>query len=105
MRKLAREAVIFMLLGAVGVLAYYGSIFPQRMYVEHGWVRDTWLFEFAPPQAVLPNVNFTVRSVADGVIDVVSTFFMELGWLPLIGFPAGLVAWALYRLLRFAIQG
>lgn len=106
MRKLAREAVIFMLLGAVALLIYYAVTFPRYMFAEHGWVQDTWIDEFAVPKSLpLPKLDFTLSSALDGIIDIASTFFMERRWYPLLGFPAGLTIWALYRLVRFAVRG
>ena len=77
MRKLAREAVIFTLLGAACV--------------------GTAVF-------IIASVNpiWWSNGVYDGFLDTVIASASAAGFF---GAPTGLGLWALYRLLRFAVKG
>lgn len=90
MRKLAREAVIFVLLTPVLV---FGSSFAYLYYDAHK-----------------PITSDMTQGVPSGLIsERISTPTSELLGLALLfglyGFPVGFGVWVFYRTVRFAIKG
>ncbi len=90
MRKLAREAVIFMLLTPIVVFV---SSFAYFYHDAHKSVR------FPPPPA-----GYTLDPAASSSTPA-SEMLGDSLLLGFYGFPTGLGLWVLYRVVRFAIKG
>jgi hypothetical protein len=114
-RKLAREAVIFMLLTPLLVVAgtfiYFHATIPNKVVLDMSTSRPLNEVEkanappgatrvvraFPPSQACL---NFDSNGDCSNRAFLVASLFFGL-----YGFPAGLGLWIFYRLIRFAIKG
>jgi hypothetical protein len=115
MRKLAREAVIFMLLTplllAAGMFAYFHTTIPTKVVLDMSTSRPLTEAEkrIAPPGATsvtkaFPPSPACLNFSSDG--DCSDLAFLKTSlFIGLYGFPAGLGLWAFYRVVRFAIRG
>jgi hypothetical protein len=115
MRKLAREAVIFMLLGWVlltaGIFVYFHVTIPTKIVLDMSTSRP--LTE-AEKQTAPPDTTGMARALPpsracldfSSVGDCTDLNFFEVSlYLGLLGFPVGLGLWVFYRIVRFAIKG
>jgi hypothetical protein len=115
MRKLAREAVIFMLLTplflAVGIFIYFHSTIPNKVVLDTSTFRPLTEAEkaVAPPGATgiakaFPPSPACLNFRSDGDCSN-RAFLLAALFFGLYGVPAGLGLWVLYRVIRFAITG
>lgn len=115
MRKLAREAVIFILLTPLLVVAgtflYLYATIPNKVALDMSTFRplDQTERQQAPPGATgiaqsLPPSPACLKFSSDGDCSN-SAFFVFALFVGLFGFPAGLGLWSFYRLVRFAVKG
>jgi hypothetical protein len=115
MRKLAREAVIFMLLTpllvAAGTFVYFRVTIPINHGIDMSSFRllDEKEKQNNPSGAtgiaeVLPPSPACLDFSSDGNCTNSSFLLMSLIF-GLYGFPAGLGLWVFYRTVRFAIKG
>ena len=119
MRKVAREAVIFCLLGTLVVwIALISLIFTEKRTqsrVQQPVSSDTLIqpkftlptgFSFTPPPGYVPMNPQTNSGSQNSDSDSIPVLILGslVGGFEY-GFPGGLVVWTLYRLIRFAIVG
>ena len=115
MRKLAREAVIFMLLAPVvvfvGSFAYlYHAHKPARLSGIAPDPLDALGIRADNPSADLgavavPKKSSNAPDAPNKSLTPVLELLKESLLIGLYGFPAGLGFWAFYRTVRFAIKG
>ena len=107
MRKIAREAVIFMLItsalcGVSGFAVLYHEANKPAVPVTLDMSKSIPLPPPPPGFIALPQTPYKAPSLpTPSTLDLITSSL----WFGLTGFPAGLALWLLYRAIRFAILG